>query len=425
MAGGALAPLEGAGPVPRPPLPRRDVRRARHRPVVPARRRRVVHRPRVRGRRRRGARRHRHRSGRAGRPVVRVDLGRPHRGRPPRPGRRHRGPRPLLRARRRPAPPRVVRLGRRARHDRGMGEVQPALLVGRRLRRLRPLLLRPDVLRAPLHQADRGHDRVGPRDRARHAGRRHRGPAGMRRGRVRLDRGGMRACHVPGARRPRRRRPHPHRRRRPAAGRAHRRIVRVAGRQRARTSCPRPGADQRADPRLRRVPAPAGDPGGHDVDPGRVPTPAGALPVLPHRPRTRPPRPRHRPGAAHPPPRPADRLARTGPRDPSARRRRRVGPPRVLVVGQRDGPHRRRGRRARPPRVPGHPAHGRDPRRQLRRVPRRGRGDAVRPRRRRRGLGRRLLPAREPRAQAVRLRLDDRLRRMAAHARRRRATKPP
>ena len=302
-------------------------------------------------------------------PVVRVDLGCPRRRRPPRPGRRHRRPRPLVRARRRPAAPRVVRLGRRARHDRGMGEVQPALLVGGRLRRLRPLLLRPDVLRAPLDQADRGHDRVGPRDRARHPGRRHRRPAGLRRGRVRLDRGGMWACHVPGARRPRRQRPHPHRRGRPAAGRAHRRIVRVAGRQRARTSRPRPGADQRADPRLRRVPPPAGAPGGHDMDPRRFATPAGALSVLPHRPRARPARPRHRPGAAHPPPRPADRLARTGPRDPGAHRRRRVGPPRVLVVGQRDGPHRRRGGRARPPRLPGHPAHGRDPRRQLRRVP--------------------------------------------------------
>ena len=39
---------------------------------------------------------------------------------------------------------------------------------------------------------------------------------------------------------------------------------------------------------------------------------------------------------------------------------------------------------------------------------------------RRRGLGRRPLPAREPRAQAVRLRLDDRLRGLAADARRRR-----
>ena len=44
---------------------------------------------------------------------------------------------------------------------------------------------------------------------------------------------------------------------------------------------------------------------------------------------------------------------------------------------------------------------------------------ALRPGDRRRGLGRRLLPPREPRAQALRVRLDDRLRRLAADARRR------
>ena len=43
----------------------------------------------------------------------------------------------------------------------------------------------------------------------------------------------------------------------------------------------------------------------------------------------------------------------------------------------------------------------------------------LRPGGRRRGLGRRPLPAREPRAQAVRVRLDDGLRRLAADARRR------
>ena len=45
----------------------------------------------------------------------------------------------------------------------------------------------------------------------------------------------------------------------------------------------------------------------------------------------------------------------------------------------------------------------------------------VRPRHRRRGVGRRLLPPREPGAQAHGLRLDDRLRRLAADARWRRA----
>ena len=46
---------------------------------------------------------------------------------------------------------------------------------------------------------------------------------------------------------------------------------------------------------------------------------------------------------------------------------------------------------------------------------------AVRPVDRRRGLGARLLPAREPRAEAGRVRLADRLRRLAADGRRRRA----
>ncbi len=48
---------------------------------------------------------------------------------------------------------------------------------------------------------------------------------------------------------------------------------------------------------------------------------------------------------------------------------------------------------------------------------------ALRPVDRRRGLGARLLPAREPRAEAGRLRLADRLRRLAADARRRRAAR--
>ena len=102
------------------------------------------------------------------------------------------------------------------------------------------------------------------------------------------------------------------------------------------------------------------------------------------------------------------------------RARRRAGAPGVGDAGQRIGTHRGRGRRARPPRVPGDPADGRDPRQQLHGVRRRRRRRALRPRHRRRGVGRRLLPAREPGAQAVRLRVDDRLRRLAADARRRR-----
>ena len=78
------------------------------------------------------------------------------------------------------------------------------------------------------------------------------------------------------------------------------------------------------------------------------------------------------------------------------------------------------GGRARPARLPGLPAHGRDPGRQLHGLPRPRDGGALRPRGRRRGLGHRLLPAREPGAQAQPVRLAHRLRRLAADARRRR-----
>ena len=124
--------------------------------------------------------------------------------------------------------------------------------------------------------------------------------------------------------------------------------------------------------------------------------------------------------AAQAPPGPRDRLARPAPRHHGARDAGRADPPpeRRARVGVR--PHRRRVVRARPQRVPGDPAHGRDPGRELHGLPRRGRGGRVRPRDRRRGVGRRPLPAREPGAQADGVRLDDRLRGLAADARGRR-----
>ena len=82
-------------------------------------------------------------------------------------------------------------------------------------------------------------------------------------------------------------------------------------------------------------------------------------------------------------------------------------------------------RRARPALLPGLAADGRDPRRELHGLPRRRPRRAVRPVDRRRGVGARLLPAREPGAEARRLRLADRLRRLAADARRRRARGVP
>ena len=68
--------------------------------------------------------------------------------------------------------------------------------------------------------------------------------------------------------------------------------------------------------------------------------------------------------------------------------------------------------------LPGAAPDGRDPGGELHGLPRPGPRRAVRPVGRRRGLGYRLLPAREPGAEAGPVRLDDRLRRLAADARR-------
>ena len=103
-----------------------------------------------------------------------------------------------------------------------------------------------------------------------------------------------------------------------------------------------------------------------------------------------------------PPPRPADRLAGPASRHGGARVGRRAGAPGVGAAGQRVEPHRGRVRRARPPRLPGHPSDGRDPRQQLHGLRRPRRRRALRPGDRRRGLGRRPLPPREPGAEAVR-----------------------
>ena len=74
--------------------------------------------------------------------------------------------------------------------------------------------------------------------------------------------------------------------------------------------------------------------------------------------------------------------------------------PASALPGQRVRARRVRVGRARPALLPGLPPDGRDPRRQLHGLPRRRARRALRPLDRRRGLGRRLLPAREPGAQA-------------------------
>ena len=100
------------------------------------------------------------------------------------------------------------------------------------------------------------------------------------------------------------------------------------------------------------------------------------------------------------------------------RRARRDDPPREPRPRQRVRAHRPRGGRARPARLPGDPADGRDPVRQLHALPRCRAGGAVRPLDRGRGLGARPLPAREPRAEDRAVRVADRLRRLPADARR-------
>ena len=129
---------------------------------------------------------------------------------------------------------------------------------------------------------------------------------------------------------------------------------------------------------------------------------------------------RDRARAAQPAPGPGDRLAGPGPGDARARGVRRAHPSGQRAAGQRVAPHHRLVARARAQRLPGLAADGRDPARQLHGLRRRRALAGVRPVDRRRGLGARLLPAREPGAQARRVLLPDRLRRLAAAARGRR-----
>ncbi len=179
----------------------------------------------------------------------------------------------------------------------------------------------------------------------------------------------------------------------------------------------RPGAVQPARPRVRGLPrrhARAAE----DVEPGAAPSPPRALRLVADRAGARPARHRDRRRAAGAPTGPGDRLAGPAPDHGAARRACRAGTPGVALPGERERAHRVGGRGARPARLPGLPADGRDPARQLHGLPRPRHRRAVRPGRRRRGLGPRLLPAREPRAQAQPLRVADRLRRVVADGRR-------
>ncbi len=166
-----LAALEDAGPLPCPALPRAHVRRARQRPLGPARRspRRM---PRASSRPTRIAVMDATQTERA--VIVGFSMG---------------GQRGLLLAanhperveaavfigpsysgrRRATARANGALVGGRARHRRGLGEVQQALLAPR-LPGLPRVLLVADVHRAALDQAVRGRRRLGPRDDGRDAG---------------------------------------------------------------------------------------------------------------------------------------------------------------------------------------------------------------------------------------------------------------
>ena len=125
--------------------------------------------------------------------------------------------------------------------------------------------------------------------------------------------------------------------------------------------------------------------------------------------------------AARPGRRAGDRLAGSGPGHAGAGGGGGADPSGERAPRQRVAPHRVGVRRARPALLPGDPPHGRDPDQQLHGLPRRRARGPLRPLDRRRGVGARLLPAREPTGEAGALRLDDRLRRLAADGRRRRA----
>ena len=395
-------------------LPRRDVRRPRQRPLdgrppeaTPKR---------VRRGRARGAGRDRHRAGGARRLLdggaVVAAARRRH---PERVARRrlHRA-RACRSASARRRAPSIRRRG--ARHRRGMGQVQPPLLAAR-LPRL-PRVLLPQIFSEP-HSTKPIEDCVGwgTRPTAETLVATRDARAGL------STRGDARACAarpVPRAsstatedgilrsrtasRSPRRRAEARHgRRRRPQPARA------------------RPGRVNRLLRDFTSRPAPTA--GALDAREGAAPA-AGALHLVADRPRSRAARRRDRRRVAHA----CTRTCRsTGSRSPRSRRCSRPAASASTLRARSSPASRRtspRESRARPARVPSVPADGRDPRQQLHGLRRRRPRRALRPVDRRRGLGPRLLPAREPGAQARAVRVDDRLRRLAADARRRRRTRP-
>ena len=332
--------------------------------------------------------------------------GRPRRDRPGHPTRRH------------ATGTGRVPLRRSTSHRRGLGQGEPPLLAAR-LGRIHGVLLRRVLQRAAFDKADRGRRRLVARDRPRdHA-------AEL----PRLERQGDRALGGDGTRRPDRvpgrcdpwnrgsacgGRPRPDGRRGAGLG------SREPGRLGPRPARPRPCAHEPA-PSERRARGGLQACRRAPLDARSQPAQASPLHLLAHRPRPRLARRRDRRRAPPASPRPRDRVAGAGSGDARPRGPRRAHPSSLRRPRERVAPHRLGVRRPRPARVPGDPADGRDPGRELHGLPRHRRGGAVRRLDRRRGLGDRLLPAREPGAEDGRLLLAHRLRRLAADAGRRRA----
>ena len=255
--------MEGAGPLPLPTLPGDHGRRAGERAGRPTRLGRRLHRPGVRRRRDRGHGRHRHRPRRAGGSLPRWAARPAARGLVPGARSRGRGDRDGA------ALAAAARLRRAQGQLRRLGEGQPALLA-RRLPRLGRVLHVPGLHRAALDQASGGRCRLGPGDR-------RRDPAAHDAGDQRPHRGGRRGdlpgSALPGPRGPRRRRRHRALRDRCGAGAVDRR---GAGNDPRRRPCPndaRTRPDEPADPRLRRTDLPEGR---SASVPGAVPATAGA-----------------------------------------------------------------------------------------------------------------------------------------------------
>ena len=326
--------------------------------------------------------------------LVSLSLGAPARaapgGRASRARRRSGLHRPLGAVRRagRGSPAPLVEQG--AGHGRGLGEVQPPLLAPR-LPRLPAVLLLADVHGAALDEADRGLRRLGARD---HPGDAHRDAAqgDARRGHPARP---LSPPFLPGPRDPGDGRCDL----RPGSGdrprRGDRRRARPARGVGARPSRPRPGQGQPAAARLREATAAVAPLGTWQVAPQ-----ACALRLLADRARPRAARCCDRRRAAQAPSRPPDRLARPASGDGGAGGARGAHPSRQRPPRQRVRPYRERVGRARPALLPRDPADGRDPALELHGLPRPRPRRPVRPLDRRRGLGARLLPAREPRAEA-------------------------